>query len=207
MTTLGPINSQNRVANYSANYRASLFLSPLSVECPCYTPGPPIIVAVGRLFVTAPDRRQDPAERFFFLPSPLISPAFCHARLIGFGIGGMRNLQKQASKTHRTVAHRADAHDSAPRAGIVWCATAPPIHNRSGHDRKRVVGRISCRFAHETDGNSKSESAACTREPSSSLSSFFLSLSLCFFSVSFSLRQARVGRQGRGVYKNAQWNG
>lgn len=85
MTTLGPINSQNRVANYSANYRASLFLSPLSVECPCYTPGPPIIVAVGRLFVTAPDRWQDPAERFFFPPLPphipgILSRAFDRIR-------------------------------------------------------------------------------------------------------------------------------
>lgn len=201
MTTLGPINSQNRVANYSANYRASLSLSPLSVECPCYTPGPPIIVAVGRLFVTAPDRRQDPAERFFFLPSPLISPAFCHARLIGFGIGGMRNLQKQASKTHRTVAHRADAHDSAPRAGIVWCATAPPIHNRSGHDRKRVVGRISCRFAHETDGNSKSESAACTaRTVVFPLLVFPLSLSLFFLRFIFtSTSKSWTTRQRRNI--------
>lgn len=132
MTTLGSINSQNRVANYSANYRGSLSL-PLPSRSSA-----PVIHRIHRLSSLSADYLSPrliadkirPSGFFPFLPSPFICPAFCHARLIGFGIGGMRNLQKQASKTHRTVAHRADAHDSAPRAGIVWCATAPPILNR-----------------------------------------------------------------------------
>lgn len=196
MTTLGPINSQNRVANYSANYRASLSLSPLSVECPCYTPGPPIIVAVGRLFVTAPDRRQDPAERFFFLPSPLISPAFCHARLIGFGIGGMRNLQKQASKTGapcRCTRFRAACRNCLVRDRTTY---TQPIGTRSKTRGRPDLQSIRSRNGREFE---KRKCRLYTRTVVFPLLVFPLSLSLFFLrfiftstSKSWTTRQRRI---------------
>ena len=63
-----------------------------------------------------------------------ISSAFCHARLIGFGIGGMRNLQKQASKIQRG-ARRWAAHDERR---VQDCLVCHRVYTRT-HARTRAI--------------------------------------------------------------------
>lgn len=164
MTTHGSINSQNRAANYSANYRGSLFS--LERAEPTHTGvarvyvqaerAAPIIVAVDRLFVTESDRRQDPAVRAF----SSLSPAFCHARLIGFGIGGMRNLQKQARKT----AGPGHTVHTVPRSpGFrVWLR----VHTRASRRGGGLdATRIRSRFADEMYGISRAKVRPGHRHP------------------------------------------
>lgn len=210
MTTLGPINSQNRVANYSANYRASLSLSPLSVECPCYTPGPPIIVAVGRLFVTAPDRRQDPAERFFFPPLPphipgILSRAFDRIRYrwnAEFAKTSIENTPDRGAPC-RCTRFRAACRNCLVRDRTTY---TQPIGTRSKTRGRPDLQSIRSRNGREFE---KRKCRLYTRTVVFPLLVFPLSLSLFFLRFIFtSTSKSWTTRQRRNIKtRNGTWNG
>lgn len=195
MTTLGSINSQNRVANYSANYRGSLSL-PLPSRSSA-----PVIHRVHRLSSLSADYLSPrliadkirPSGFFSLPPLPLhmpgiLSRAFDRIRYrwnAEFAKTSIENTSDRGAPC-RCTRFRAACRNCLVRDRTTYTQPSPIGTG------KRVVGqqgfdRISSRFAREMDGNSKSESAACTSSflpVSLPLPLFFLSL---FFSVSFSL--------------------
>lgn len=206
MTTLGPINSQNRVANYSANYRASPSLLSRSSA--------PVIHRVRRLSSLSADYLSprliaDKIQPSGFFSSPPPSyPRHFVTRVWSDSVSVECGICKNKHRKHTGPWRTVPMHTIPRRVQELFGARP---HHLYTTDRDTIENAWSAGSPVDSltkrTGIRKAKVPLVQREPSSSLSSFFLSLSLCFFSVSFSLRQARVGRQGRGVYKNAQWNG
>lgn len=218
MTTLGSINSQNRVANYSANYRGSLSLSLPSRS------SAPVIHRVHRLSSLSADYLSPrliadkirPSGFFSLPPLPLhmpgiLSRAFDRIRYrwnAEFAKTSIENTSDRGAPC-RCTRFRAACRNCLVRDRTTYTQPSPIGTG------KRVVGqqgfdRISSRFAREMDGNSKSESAACTSSflpVSSPLPLFFLSLFFLRFIFTLTGKEDKEA-EGNGICrdKNAQWN-
>lgn len=159
MTTLGSINSQNRVANYSANYRGPLF----SAECACY---------YGLYTGPGDYRRCRPiichrvwsstrSSRALFPPYPWRFVTRVWSDSVSVECGICKNKHRKHGVAH------SPAH-GVPRAGLFGVRPHLYTRVRSGPDtRKRLDQRVwpdlqSIRWRNGWEF--ESESAASTRE-------------------------------------------